>query len=283
LAHLLFIDESGQDGKDSPYEVLAGLAVEDKRLWSLIRQLSDLQEHLFGLHLFRAYGSEAKAQKLLKKKAFRHANQLPPIKLEKRRELSKQLLEDGQNPTKEQLTALGQAKIAYCKRSMEICRGHGCVAFASIVPKRAPRPKANILRKDYAFLFERFFHFLNNSTNDEIGLVIFDELDKRQSQILSNQMYDYFLKTRKGRIRSRLIVPEPMFVHSDLTTLVQMADIVAYVISWGIRIRSMNEPHRTELYDIGSPILDMRYHNRTESGNDTWGFKVIQSLLVNGA
>ncbi|WP_169789304.1 DUF3800 domain-containing protein [Skermanella aerolata] len=34
-------------------------------------------------------------------------------------------------------------------------------------------------------------------------------------------------------VRSRLTISQPLFVHSNSTTMVQMADIFAYVISWG--------------------------------------------------
>ncbi len=64
----MFIDESGQDQRQSPYEVLAGVTIEDKQIWRLIRKLSDAQD--LGMFV-RAYGSEAKAQKLLKKKVFK--------------------------------------------------------------------------------------------------------------------------------------------------------------------------------------------------------------------
>jgi len=36
MSFLLFIDESGQDRRDSPCEVLAGIAIEDRDLWNLI-------------------------------------------------------------------------------------------------------------------------------------------------------------------------------------------------------------------------------------------------------
>ncbi|MBN2973483.1 DUF3800 domain-containing protein [Sphingomonas floccifaciens] len=49
-----FIDESGQDQRHSPYEVLAGIAVEDRKVWPLIRDLSDAQQHIFGMRLFEA-------------------------------------------------------------------------------------------------------------------------------------------------------------------------------------------------------------------------------------
>ncbi|MFQ5615791.1 MAG: DUF3800 domain-containing protein [Anaerolineales bacterium] len=40
------------------------------------------------------------------------------------------------------------------------------------------------------------------------------------------------------------ITPEPFFVHSDLTTGVQLADLVAYLISWGFRTGDMTRPLR---------------------------------------
>lgn len=40
MSWAFFIDESGQDRRASPYEVLAALAVEDRKIWPLIRQLS---------------------------------------------------------------------------------------------------------------------------------------------------------------------------------------------------------------------------------------------------
>jgi hypothetical protein len=39
MSYLLFIDESGHDRKEAPYEVLAGLAVEDQKLWGLIQRV----------------------------------------------------------------------------------------------------------------------------------------------------------------------------------------------------------------------------------------------------
>lgn len=65
MAYILFLDESGHDLKDSPYEVLAGVAVEDKNVWNLIRQIHLLEENIFGRRY--SYGErELKARKILK-------------------------------------------------------------------------------------------------------------------------------------------------------------------------------------------------------------------------
>jgi len=284
LSWFLFVDESGQDGRNSPYEVLAGLAVEDRQLWKLIQALKRSQEAHFGMRLFDAYGAEAKGQKLLRTKTYRHARQKPPLPAPQRAALAHAALTNGGAVAGDQLTALGQAKIAYVTNALKLCGSHGTVAFASIIPNDIVRPDHDFLRKDYAFLFERFFHFLNG--RDDIprpmGTIVFDEVEKSQSQILIEQMERYFLRTNKGKVRSRLIVPEPLFVHSDLTTMIQMADLIAYIVSWGVRLtggaRPMTKPRRDELDSLARQVCGLRYHAKTPGGYDTWGFTTIGEL-----
>ena len=275
----LFVDESGQDRRHSPYEVLAGVAIEDRQIWPLIRQLSDAQQHIFGMRLFQAYGQEAKANELLTKKVFRLAAQMAPIEPSRRTRLAKEMLTDGEAVSRERLTGLAQAKLAYCAFALEMARSHGAQAFATIVPQAAARPpSADELRKDYAFLFERFYYFLNGSPGDPMGYLVFDELDKAQSHVLLQQVANYFIRTKNGRVRSRLIIPEPFFVHSDLTTLIQMADIVAYVISWGLRLKGMSETARPELSTLTQAVTNIRFSRKTASGHTEWGFKLINDL-----
>lgn len=279
MSWAFFIDESGQDRRASPYEVLAALAVEDRKIWPLIRQLSDAQQHHFGMRLFEAYGREAKAQKLLNAKTFRLAAQSPPMDSGLRAKLAHELLLDGTAVSRERLTALSQAKIAYCRFALRLARTHRAKVFATIVPQSAPRPsKADALRKDYAYLFERLYYFLNGLPDDPMGFLVFDELDRSASHILLGQVSGYFVRTTNGRTRSRLIIPEPFFVHSDLTSLVQLADIVAYTVSWGVRLRNMAQPGREELADVAGDVLDLRFSRRLDSGERQWGFKVIEDL-----
>lgn len=51
MSYLLFIDESGQDGRNAPYVVLAGVCVEDRELWNLIQRVHDLEKEFFGLRI----------------------------------------------------------------------------------------------------------------------------------------------------------------------------------------------------------------------------------------
>ena len=107
-----------------------------------------------------------------------------------------------------------------------------CRAFASIVETDALPTETEGLRKDYAYLFERFFYFLEDKATEEHGAVVFDEFEKSRSHLLIDQMYRYFGRTAVGKHRATRIISEAFFVHSHLTTGVQIADLVAYVVSW---------------------------------------------------
>ena len=180
------------------------------------------------------------------------------------------------------LKALALAKLDYVASLFEICSRFECRAFASIVETDAPRTTVGGLRKDYGYLFERFFYFLEDKGGWEQGIVVFDELEKSQSHLLVDQMYRYFAQTAVGRQRATRIIPEPFFVHSDLTTGVQIADLVAYVISWGFRIPQMMKPARTELAGFAQQVADLRYRAvRERMGNPQfgiWSFAHINDL-----
>jgi hypothetical protein len=121
------------------------------------------------------------------------------------------------------------------------------------------RDKERTCRKDYVYLFERYFYFLETLPRKEPGLIVFDELDKAQSHILMQQMAAYFLGTQTGRYRSSRIVPEPFFVHSDLTTGVFLADLAAYILGWGWRLPFMPQRRREELAPLARKLHEMQF------------------------
>jgi len=203
---------------------------------------------------------------------------LPPFSQDQRKPLAREILRDGTAVSRERLTALAQAKLAYVGRALEISRSAKAQAFASSVPQTAHRPASGKLRKDYAYLFERFFYFLNSQSEDPMGYLIFDERDKNASHILLNQVSEYFLRTDKGRTRSRLIIPEPFFVHSDMTTMVQVADLIAYIIGCVVRLKGMRAPHRPELDDLSRKAMRLRFTQHTPGGYTKYGFKIIDDL-----
>lgn len=268
MAHFLFVDESGHDLRESPLEVLAGVSVEDRDLWNLIDALHCTEDSILGLRYSAQERREIKGRKFLKKKVFRHAAQLPPFDHEERTALARRCIEQGDSAGCREVAALAQAKLAYVQEAFELCARFHCRAFASIVPPNAPRPIKDILRKDYAFLFERFFYYLEDLDSAIQGMIVFDELERSQSGILIDQMEKYFLHTLKGRTRSAQIIPQPFFVHSDLTTMIQVADLMAYVLSWGYAPHDTAEPARRELCGFAEQVKALEYKTvRAVKGN----------------
>lgn len=282
MAYFLFIDESGQDHRDSPYEVLAGVAVKDTALWSLILAIQEAEIRHFGMRYSQG-NRELKGKKILKRKVFTHAALLPEIQESDRMPLAKSCLENGAGAGKREMVALAQAKLAYVQEVFEICSRHECRLFASIVADREHCDHhADYLRKDYSYLFERFYYFLEDVDPAAAGVVVFDELEKSKSHILLGQMDSYFKLTAKGRKRAKQIIPEPFFVHSDLTTGIQVADLAAYIISWGFRTARLLEPKREELKNLVHIISQLRHHSERHVEGQTnfkvWSFGIIQDL-----
>ena len=104
---------------------------------------------------------------------------------------------------------------------------------------------------------------------------------------LLQQMAAYFLGTETGRYRSSRIVPEPFFVHSDLTTGVFLADLTAYILAWGWRQSNMPQPAREELGSFVTKLRDMEFHGQKPKEDDSgvWqlhGIRYIDDLRGHG-
>lgn len=289
---LFFIDESGCDQKEAPYEVLAAISIREDNLWKLINDIHNLEEKCFGLKLTEIE-KELKGRKLLKNKIFRLAQQSGPIEQRRRTNLCRDFLLKGyrelkgygsEERSKEEFTAYGQAILGFVKELIAVCSSYRVKLFASMVVRGAPRPPSGkYLRKDYAYLFERIFYYLEDISPDEQGIIVFDEIEKASARLLIDQMEEYFLNTAKGRMRSSRIIPQPFFVHSELTTAVQIADILAYCLNWGFRITRMNQPIREEMKEYGELASGIRYIGRRFDEFDSqewpvWGVVELSDL-----
>src|ERR1700722_11597042 len=94
MAWLLFLDESGHDHKQMPYEVRGGIALQDGLLWPFTRAVQQLERFAFGcaLHEFQ---KELKGSTLLDKKRFKFANQASPMGTTERQKHSRAFLTKG--------------------------------------------------------------------------------------------------------------------------------------------------------------------------------------------
>lgn len=258
MAWLLFLDESGHDHRQMPYEVRGGIAIQDSQLWPFTRAVQQLEHLAFGCSL-HDFQKELKGSTLLDRKRFRFANQTAPMTSEERQKHCRAFLTKGfqkLTPNSSEFCAYGQACIEMARGMFQLLREHRAVLFASAIPRgsgKATGPAEEMLRKDQVFLLERFFYFLEGQRQN--GLLVMDGTDKTLDRKFVRQLESYFIKTNTGRYRSQWIVPTPFFVSSDMAYPVQAADLCIYCVNWAFRLptQGMNEPVReeirTEFYD----------------------------------
>lgn len=226
--------------------------------------MHDAETSRFGRR-YTAGSKELKGLKTLNRRIFRHLELNCKVQAYEAPALAKEILDDGTAVCSvRHLKALAIAKTSYVSDVFSLAETLGCKVFASMVEVDAPQTASDGLRKDYAYLFQRFFYFLEDEAqrtgHPEQGIIVFDELEKSKSHILIDQAHRYFKQTAVGRARASLIVPEPFFVHSDLTTGIQIADLMAYSLSWGFRTPAMhNKPVRLELAPYVTRLARMRY------------------------
>jgi hypothetical protein len=173
---LLFVDESGQDHRDMPCEVLAGAVVAQGDLWNLIKAIRAAEKNHFGDYLRNLRVSEIKAKKFLKRKRFRIANQRIVIPEEELPGLAHQVLVKGleaheraaaESPvTARELTAYSRSVLRFVDAVLDIAAGFNVKIIASVVDAKAAKSDRDVLRKDVVYLFERYFYLLKESGAD---------------------------------------------------------------------------------------------------------------------
>jgi hypothetical protein len=267
MSWLLFMDESGHDHRSMPYEVRGGFAIHASKLWSFIQSVKDAERNWFGTHLHEV-GSECKGSKLLNKDRLKWASQDTVMEQSECRKHALNFLNNSRqkrSPRRDEFTAYGQACLFFSLRVFELLKSHDAFVFAAAIPRevRAPYGHAekDYLRKDQVFLLERFFYFLEQK--NETGLLVFDRTEKWADRRFVQRMERYFSLTTTGRYRTSRIVPVPIFVDSDMTYGVQVADLCIYAINWGFRLpqTGMNAPIRKDVQELFAAVIgQLQYH-----------------------
>jgi hypothetical protein len=291
MAWLLFLDESGHDHRQMPYEVHGGVALQDSQLWPFTRAMQQLERLAFGcaLHEFR---KEIKGSSLLDKKRFRFAAQAPPMPEAERQKHARSFLMKGfqrLKPASSEFGAYGQACLEMARGIFQLLSDHRGVLFASAIPRgtgKSTGPLEDFLRKDQVFLLERFFYFLEGK--QENGLLVMDGTDKNLDRKFVRQLEGYFSGTRSGRYRSQWIVPTPFFVASDMAYPIQVADVCIYCVNWAFRLPSqgMNEPVREEIRaEFGDWLRRLQFRGQGyREGNvfESWGICYVPNPCAPG-
>ena len=247
MTQLFFMDESGHDHKNMPYEVRGGFSIHVSKLWPFVQKMQDLEMECFGQRRL----VEIKGSKLLDKRKFKWAAQDKDLDSVRRKSLCKEFFQNSGDPPRDQFTAYGQACLKMAQGIVDLLIDLDAVIFAVAIPSGIRWPPnyrlGDFLRKDQVFLFERFFYLLED--RNEHGVIVMDETEKKQDSRFVTRMEKYFTKTEKGCERAKRIVPAPFFVSSDTAVAVQAADLCIFAINWGVRLpsRGMNAETRPEI------------------------------------
>jgi hypothetical protein len=292
MSWLLFLDESGHDHRQMPYEVRGGVALQDSKLWPFVQAMQGLELACFGGQL-QQFRSELKGSTLLDKKRYRFAAQAAPLAPEARRKLCRSFLTKGleqKAPSRDEFTAYGQACLEMVRGTFQLLRNHHAVLFAAAIPRCIRKPSATVveefLRKDQVFLLERFFYFLESERQH--GLLVMDASEKSADRKFIRQLEAYFTRTATGRFRTAWIVPAPFFVASDMAYPVQAADLCIYCINWGYRLSSqgMTAETRPEISDEFGPWLKQLQFQGEGRKDDsvfrTWGIVYVPNPYSTG-
>lgn len=270
MSYLLFMDESGHDHKIMPYEVRGGICVHSRRVAPLLKDIEKLELRIFGCHLSE-FQTEIKGSKLLNAERFRWANQgtrLPEQERQKgcRRFLTAHL--EHRAPTRTDFTAYGQACIQMVDAILELLAKYKVQIIASCIKKGVQKPKSfefeHFLRKDHQYLLERFACLLKKCKED--GIIIMDQVEKVIDKKFSRQVKSFLSYSNFGITLRSHIVPEPLFIESDISSLIQIADICIYIINTGYRkSKSMTESARLEIqqaFEDKIAKLELHYQQR---------------------
>ncbi|MCG8508876.1 MAG: DUF3800 domain-containing protein [Rhodospirillales bacterium] len=276
MSWLLFMDESGHDHKNMPFEVRGGVAIHAGKVWPFVSDWHKSVKEAFGPQFSELRG-EIKGNKLLDRKRIEWSNQMALLDASARhnavnRFLTKKLQRE--RPTRRDFTGYGQASRLMARYVFDILDRHGAVLFASLIPRGVRQPRnfkyAHYLRKDHVFLQERFFYFLE--AKQEHGLFVMDQTEKQNDKRFVKRLQDYYTKTQTGISRTQWVVPTPLFVDSEMSPGVQAADLCLYCINWGFRRSEWNfkGPMREEIHtEFGGRVGQLQFkgegydHERT--------------------
>lgn len=261
MSWLLFLDESGHDHKQMPYEVRGGIALHAQQLWPFVRAVDDLEYATFGARL-ADYHKEFKGSTLVDKKRVKWARRRPWMDEAERRKFAKRFLDCGANkqePQDDEFVGYGQACFRMAEGVFRLLRDHQAHIFAGVIPRGARKPKdfafEHYLRTDLVYMLERYYYFLK--ARHEHGLLVLDRVEETDDRRFIHRLEGYFTKTTNGSIRTEWIVPSPLFVSSILTIPVQAADLCIYCLNWGYRrVRGMNAEVRPEIVESFEPWIE---------------------------
>lgn len=270
MMYLMYIDESGvvEHNAGTGHFVLCGIAIPDEE-WkqndksiNLIKskfRINDVEVHAGWMA--RRYIEQEKIPDFEKLTDLEKTNRVIELrkkflKLSAATKTRKRLREIGKQYRKtEPYLHLTQADRNECLKDIagEISQWQNARLFAEVVNKQASSlSPEHIYESSFGQLITRFQAFLDNrsrATNQELLGMIIQDNNQTVNRKLTRLMRKFHKHGTIWRDITR-IIETPLFVDSDLTSMVQVADLCAYAI------RRYFDAGENELFDRIYPRFD---------------------------
>lgn len=239
MSYVLYLDETGHDHRKLPLEVRGGIALDISTIGDFNQAMREIEFRLFGCTL-ASYGSELKAKKQLEKKRFSWASKGAALAERDLAPLTRHYLTTtarGEVPAQMCWNAFGRSSINLVRKIPSVVKEHGGFLFASMIPRgTGHRPEGvdhDFVRKDIAFLLERFFYFLED--HDTTGILVLDESDRTDDRRTLLRIQRYLGSHVEGRRFSRRILSTPLFAESHGHYPIQVSDVLIYSLATAFR------------------------------------------------
>lgn len=191
---LAFIDESGhpRPTDDTKRPVLLATCIKETKIRDLTSQIYKIK-----MDVYNKADVEVKATKLIHKKTLDNKH------------------------TKNKL---------FMDKLMQLISDFDIKVFAVIMekPDFEPFVKEGILAKQYFYLMKKIELFCENY-NHSMALIIFDEQDRNEDKKISVAFNNFLYQSALGKTFNK-ILEIPLFVNSEITPGVQLADLMAGIV-----------------------------------------------------
>ncbi|MHC4200832.1 MAG: hypothetical protein ACYSU0_12635, partial [Planctomycetota bacterium] len=140
MSYLLFMDESGHDHTEAPYEVRGGIALHASSVWAFVRDMRAAEVACFGGHL-REFGKEIKGRKILNKAVIEYGKAYDNLDGKTRRAQALICLQKGKSGEqlrRVELAAYGQACLTFARELFRLMATRRAVVFAGAIPRGTP-------------------------------------------------------------------------------------------------------------------------------------------------
>lgn len=173
------------------------------------------------------------------------------------------------------------AKRVYADAVMDLIRNLDVTIFAMVM-ERPDRPiyrGEDHLQTQHRWILERVDALIEMKETGRMATLIFDGRDRAENVRLDKCFSNFLYRSAEGRAMTR-IVPGVLFVDSEITPGIKLADFCAYILrvyyECGLdRQDPRGDPYLTTIKRYAEIIRQQTFDREDEGGGKSWGIRTM--------